>query len=209
MIDVSQFTSYSTILLVIFGALLILGFLKGVISGFLKTVIKFVLWVVLIIGIVMFAPNIGDALANTQFLENLIAGLGNTETLYTIVAGLLMLIVGAIVIGIILLILRSIFKKKNALSRILAGICSLAFNMVIVTVLFIISTSPLLFKGAQEHVDNNQVLSTYQEVIVEPVQGILQQNNIPSNVEEIALVALKQEPTQENTEKFFRLCANK
>ena len=116
-----------------------------------------------------------------------------------------MLIVGAIIVGIILLILRSIFKKKNALSRILAGVCSLAFNMVIVTVLFIISTSPLLFKGAQEHVDNNQILSTYQEVVVEPVQGILQQNNIPSNVEEVTLVALKQEPTQENTEKFFRL----
>ena len=59
MFDVSQVTSYSMILLCVFGALLVIGFLKGFLGGFWKSVIKLLLWVALAIAIFKFAPMVG------------------------------------------------------------------------------------------------------------------------------------------------------
>ena len=122
---------------------------------------------------------------------------------YVLLAGLAMLILGAIIIGLISMIAKAIFKRKRFFSRLLGAIFSLAFNAVIVTILFIISTSPLLFKGAQEHVDNDPYLSAFKGYVVTPVQEILDENNIPSTVEEIVLISIHQEPTAENVEKLF------
>ena len=213
MIDVSQVTSYDMILLCVFGALLLIGFLKGLLGGFWKSVIKFALWVALIIAIIKFAPILGAQLATTGIIENLIGMIGNTQIVnfvlgligtgaYTILAGLCMLIAGAIVIGLISMITKSLFKKKRFLSRIVAAIFSTAFNAVIVTALFIVASSPLLFKGAQEHINDNQYLVMYQDYVVEPVQDVLSSNGLPSSVEEVTLVALKQAPTQENVAKL-------
>ena len=213
MIDVSQVTSYDMILLCVFGALLLIGFLKGLLGGFWKSVIKFALWVALIIAIIKFAPILGAQLATTGIIENLIGMIGNTQIVnfvlgligtgaYTILAGLCMLIAGAIVIGLISMITKSLFKKKRFLSRIVAAIFSTAFNAVIVTALFIVASSPLLFKGAQEHINSNQYLVMYQDYVVDPVQDVLTSKGLPSSVEEVTLVALKQAPTQENVAKL-------
>lgn len=216
MIDVSQVTSYGMILLCVFGALLLIGFLKGFLGGFWKSVIKLVLWVALIVATIYFAPVVGAQLATTGFIEGLVSKLGNTDIvnfltgaigpeLYNIVAGLAMLILGSIIIGLIGMIMKSIFRRKGFFSRLIASIFSLAFNAVIVTILFIISTSPLLFNGAQKHVDNNEILTMYQDKVVEPVQGLLKENQIPSSVEEIVLIAINQEPTEENLNKLFNV----
>ena len=214
MFDVSQVTSYSMILLCVFGALLVIGFLKGFLGGFWKSVIKLLLWVALAIAIFKFAPMVGAELASTGIVETLIGMLGDSEIVnfilgaigpdaYVLLAGLAMLILGAIIIGLISMIAKAIFKRKRFFSRLLGAIFSLAFNAVIVTILFIISTSPLLFKGAQEHVDNDPYLSAFKGYVVTPVQEILDENNIPSTVEEIVLISIHQEPTAENVEKLF------
>lgn len=216
MIDVSQVTSYGMILLCVFGALLVIGFLKGFLGGFWKSVVKFVLWVALIVAIVMFAPAVGGELATTGIVESLLDSLGNTDfknfiigtigdSLYSVLAGIAMLIVGSIIISLISMIAKALFRKKGFFSRLLGAIFSLAFNAVIVTVLFIVSTSPLLFHGAQEHVESNQYLMMYQEYVVKPVQGVLKQNELPSNVEEVVLVSLGEDPTEENTGKLFNV----
>ena len=216
MIDVSQVTSYSMILLCVFGALLVIGFLKGFLGGFWKSVIKLLLWVALIVAIVMFAPVVGVELASTGIVESLLNLIGNTDfvnfilgtigpDLYTILAGIAMLILGAIIIGLISMIAKALFRRKGFFSRLLGAIFSTAFNAVIVVILFIISTSPLLFNGGQEHVDSDPYLSMAQEYVVDPVQDILKQNNLPSNVEEVVLIALGEEPTKENTQKLFNV----
>ena len=213
MIDVSQVTNYDVILLCVFGAILLIGFLKGILGGFWKSVIKLALWIVLIVLIVKFAPVLGTQLATTGILEKLVSMIGDTaivefvlglisETLYISLASSAMLIVGAIIIGLVSMITKSIFKKKRFISRLIAAIFSTAFNAVIVTVLFIVASSPLLFKGAQEHINNNEYLVMYQDNIVVPIQGLLSQKEIPSSVEEITLVALNQEATKDNVEKL-------
>lgn len=216
MIDVSQVTNYGMILLCVFGALLVIGFLKGFLGGFWKSVVKFVLWIALIVATIMFAPVVGEELASTGIVENFLDSLGNTSfkdfiigtignDLYAILAGIAMLILGSIIIGLIGMIAKALFKKKGFFSRVFGAIFSTAFNAVIVTILFIVSTSPLLFHGGQEHVDNNQYLKMYQEYVVTPVQGILKENKLPSTVEDAVLVALGEEATDENITKLFNV----
>lgn len=216
MIDVTQVTNYSMILLVVFGALLVIGFLKGFLGGFWKSVIKLILWISLIVAIVMFAPLVGGELASTGVVENLIGMIGDTDLvnfilgtigpdLYAVLAGLIMLILGSIIIGLVSMIAKAIFKRKGFFSRLIGAIFSTAFNAVIVTILFIVSTSPLLFNGGQAHVNNDPYLSMYQEYVVEPVQGVLTKNKLPSTVEEVVLVSLGEEPNNANTQKLFNV----
>lgn len=214
--DVSQVTNYGTILLVIMIALVAIGFLKGFFKGFWKSVVSFALWIALIVGIVMFAKPVGEQLATMKFLENIISGFGDSEisaflqgiigpTAYIVVAALGMLILGAIVIGLINMIVRSLFRRKSFISRLLAALVGAVINAVIATLIFIFASSPLLFNGADQVIQENEYLVMYQDSVVTPVQDILADNGLPSSVDDIVLIILKQKPTEENKTSLYNL----
>lgn len=214
--DVSQVPDYGNILLIIMIALVAIGFLKGFFKGFWKSVVSFALWIALIVGIVMFAQPVGEQLATMQFLENIISGFGDSEisaflqgiigpTAYVVIAALGMLILGAVIIGLINMIVRSLFRKKSFLSRLLAAIFGAAINAVFATLIFLIASSPLLFNGADVAIQDNEYLMMYQDSVVTPVQEILYDNELPSSVDDLVLIVLKQEPTEENKNSLYNL----
>lgn len=207
--DVSNVSNYGDILLIVFAALLLIGFLKGFAKGFWKSVVSFLLWIGVIVVVVMFSANIGAQLQTMGLLESLISSFGDSEvsklltgligpTAYTIIAALAIIIVGAIIIGLLNVIARSLFRKKGFFSRLIGALWGLLFNGVIATVLLVLLSSPLLLKGSDKAVRENQYLAMYQDNVVVKVQEVLEQNNLPSTVDDLVLIALNQDLNEEN-----------
>jgi len=211
LIDVSS--ASPIILQVIIGVLLVFGLIKGLKDGIILVVLRLALYVGVGVAAYMFHGTVGEMIAGTGILENLLAQLGDnpisdliggliTETFYSVLAAILMVIVGVIIVKVILFLIRTIFKKKGAVVRILGGIVSLAFNFAIASVILICVSSPLLFNGGAAWIENSTGVKEVYGV-VNLMQTQLRTNGIPSTFEDlVAMLILGPDADSEDLQRY-------